>query len=388
MKCFGRKKEKHSTINHSTINHSTSNHSTSNHSTNNSTDKSTFVELVNDIRNESLGDKNESLGDEFIGDKNESLGDKSHGDVNEVERQRSENVNDKNTKAYKNARALLVGINYTGTNNALQGCINDVKNVYTYLTQVEKYDPAQILILTDESFTPLNRQPTRKNIISGIRWLIGNSPTATQPITLVMQYSGHGTYVPDLNRDENDGRDEAICPLDFESSDFIIDDELRNELLAPVKDNSNVSVIGIFDSCHSGTIVDARYTVNILKPHKIRSSTIQSPQIKPPNIQTNIVFKPKTEFRIEESRQYPVTKCRSVIFSGCKDSQTSADAYIENKNQGMLTYAFLQTLRKNPRPSYLTFIKELQDFATKNKYTQTPQLTFGNFENINGTFSF
>lgn len=378
MKCFGRKKEKHSTINHSTINHST----------NNSTDKSTFVELVNDIRNESLGDKNESLGDEFIGDKNESLGDKSHGDVNEVERQRSENVNDKNTKAYKNARALLVGINYTGTNNALQGCINDVKNVYTYLTQVEKYDPAQILILTDESFTPLNRQPTRKNIISGIRWLIGNSPTATQPITLVMQYSGHGTYVPDLNRDENDGRDEAICPLDFESSDFIIDDELRNELLAPVKDNSNVSVIGIFDSCHSGTIVDARYTVNILKPHKIRSSTIQSPQIKPPNIQTNIVFKPKTEFRIEESRQYPVTKCRSVIFSGCKDSQTSADAYIENKNQGMLTYAFLQTLRKNPRPSYLTFIKELQDFATKNKYTQTPQLTFGNFENINGTFSF
>lgn len=299
---------------------------------------------------------------------------------------------EKTINTFANARALLIGINYTGTNNALNGCINDVKHIYTHLTQNEKYDPNNILMLTDEPFNPVNKQPLRKNIISGIKWLIGNAPVATEPITLFIQYSGHGTYTPDRNREEDDGRDEALCPLDFQNSDLILDDTLRTELIEPIKNNPNVTLIGIFDSCHSGSILDARYVVNIANPMKTLVKPIIKPQLKPQAKPNKPIFKPPVEYHIAESRQYSETKCKCIIFSGCKDSQTSADAYFENKSQGMLTYAFLQTIKKyameNKTLTFLNFIKELQKFAIVNKYEQTPQLTFGNFQNINETFAF
>ena len=37
-------------------------------------------------------------------------------------------------------RALLVGINYTGTSNQLYGCINDINNVGSYLYTFRKYN--------------------------------------------------------------------------------------------------------------------------------------------------------------------------------------------------------------------------------------------------------
>ena len=36
-------------------------------------------------------------------------------------------------------KALLVGINYIGTRNRLNGCINDINNIGAYLFSVRKY---------------------------------------------------------------------------------------------------------------------------------------------------------------------------------------------------------------------------------------------------------
>lgn len=36
-------------------------------------------------------------------------------------------------------RALLIGINYTGTANALNGCINDVNNVKQFLISLYNF---------------------------------------------------------------------------------------------------------------------------------------------------------------------------------------------------------------------------------------------------------
>ena len=59
----------------------------------------------------------------------------------------------------KQKRALLIGINYTGTANELQGCINDVLSVNDKLTQ---NGFKNINIMTD--LTPII--PTRNNILS------------------------------------------------------------------------------------------------------------------------------------------------------------------------------------------------------------------------------
>src|SRR3989338_5765890 len=74
-------------------------------------------------------------------------------------------VNTVNTSSKK--YALLIGINYTGTPNALAGCINDTKNIQTELIK-RGYPSENITILTDETLT----KPTRENILNNFMRLI------------------------------------------------------------------------------------------------------------------------------------------------------------------------------------------------------------------------
>ena len=72
---------------------------------------------------------------------------------------------------------------------------------------------------------------------------------------VVITFSGHGTYVPDLNGDEVDGLDEALCPYDMQTSGAaLIDDEIH-ALFAARK--PGVRLVLISDSCHSGTVTRA-----------------------------------------------------------------------------------------------------------------------------------
>ena len=263
---------------------------------------------------------------------------------------------------YKNGKAVLIGINYRGTDSELNGCINDVKNMYDYLTVVEQFDPNNIIVLTDESSSSLQRLPTNKNILANLRWLV-NGNDGTDNISLFLHYSGHGSYMSDTNKDETDGKDECICPLDYAQSGFIIDDVLRAELLPPIKNKPNVTLTCVFDSCHSGSILDMRYTVKLTRD----SDSI-------------------TTLSIIENKQYDKSDCEVICFSGCMDSQTSADAYINGKSQGMLTCAFLTTLSKYRKSStqltFKKFIGELQAYAATNGYEHVPQLSFNKYFDV------
>ena len=56
--------------------------------------------------------------------------------------------------------ALIVGINYTGTENELSGCINDAKNMEEFLLK-NGYNSEDITLLTDDTQTT----PTKENIL-------------------------------------------------------------------------------------------------------------------------------------------------------------------------------------------------------------------------------
>ena len=45
--------------------------------------------------------------------------------------------------------------------------------------------------------------------------------------SLIITYSGHGTWVPDKNSDVPDGRDEAFCPCDLSSKGALLDDDIH-----------------------------------------------------------------------------------------------------------------------------------------------------------------
>ncbi len=98
-------------------------------------------------------------------------------------------------------KALLIGINYTGSKHQLAGCINDASNMQRYLVEDRGFSPNQsdMVMLTD---TPQNRgspfEPTGANMMAAFNWLVtGNSPGSS----LFISYSGHGGTIPPMDCD-------------------------------------------------------------------------------------------------------------------------------------------------------------------------------------------
>src|SRR6185369_9325866 len=88
--------------------------------------------------------------------------------------------------------ALCIGINdYPGTGMDLQGCVNDAA------------DWAEALGARGFSVTRLvDAQATKAAMAAAFARVIGAAESGD---TVVITYSGHGTYVPDLDGDELDG---------------------------------------------------------------------------------------------------------------------------------------------------------------------------------------
>jgi hypothetical protein len=86
-------------------------------------------------------------------------------------------------------KALLIGINYFGQRGQLRGCINDVKNMSTYLSQNFGYAREDMVILTDDQQNPMS-QPTKANILRAMHWLVKD---ARANDSLFFHYSGKFT---------------------------------------------------------------------------------------------------------------------------------------------------------------------------------------------------
>lgn len=101
-----------------------------------------------------------------------------------------------------------------------------------------------------EESNPL-KLPTKQNIQRALRWLVEGSRSGD---SLVFHFSGHGTQEVDQNMDEIDGYDEALCPVDFEHSGKILDDEINATIVRPLPRGAKLHAI--IDACHSGTALD------------------------------------------------------------------------------------------------------------------------------------
>jgi hypothetical protein len=260
-------------------------------------------------------------------------------------------------------KALLIGINYIGSSCQLNGCINDVINIKNFLLTEQGFSENDIKVLTETDENTSNH-PTRGNILSCIDDLVRDNTSDSQ---LFLHYSGHGGYITDTNGDEADGKDETLCPLDYDTAGEIVDDELRVRLVNPLVKGAKLTAL--FDCCHSGTALDLRYNYKLYNDAK-----------------------KKYEFSIISDEHYPISKGTVVLISGAKDDQTGADAWEAGKYQGAMTYSFLESYKalnsKNKRVSYKRFMKYLLKFIKGKGYTQTPQISSGKFLNIDETMVF
>jgi hypothetical protein len=248
-----------------------------------------------------------------------------------------------------NKKALLIGCNYTGTSNALQGCINDIHNLKTRLQSTYGFPSSNIDIMTDNTAV----RPNKANIRTAFTNLLKSGSPGD---VLFFAYSGHGSHTFDRSGDEGGADDSVICPLDFNSSaDFIVDDELKALLQAHLK--AGVTLMALFDSCFSGSVLDLGYTYfNSAAGNTATMNTYQSETVG------NV-----------------------IMISGCMDNQTSADAFIAGKNQGAMMWSFLDTVRPG-----ITWKDLITTMRTKlaGQYTQIPQLSSGRPCDINSTICF
>ena len=252
------------------------------------------------------------------------------------------NFNPIQIKINKNKKALLIGINYTGTKNELFGCINDVNAVKERIT--------------NQGFTSVNtitdlttKKPTRNNILTEFKNLLLNSQAGD---LLFFMYSGHGYYTLDRNGDEQDGYDELIVTSDLQG---ITDDEFKTLIQQNLK--KDVTLFAMFDCCFSGSILDLRY--QYLNSMNYDNYT--------------------------ENNKDNNTNGNVFMISGCTDEQTSADTVINNKACGAMSWSLLESLKQQKKISWRELVKSMRDLLKTSNFDQIPQFTSGTFVDIDAS---
>lgn len=255
-------------------------------------------------------------------------------------------------------RALLIGINrYALPGADLRGCVNDVENIASTLQQRFAFAPGDLTTLLDEQATKAAMQQA---IVDLVR--------SGQPgDVLYLHYSGHGSNVKDANGDEDDGRDEILCPHDLDWDDPLTDDWLRRtfDTLDP-----GASLTVVMDCCHSGS--------NTRASGLVPPDTPVIPRFlpNPRDVATGGAFtgtpkRPRRRRRSEDVHAVPLTE---ALLTGCRDTQTSADADIDGVFNGALTYYLVKALRAlGPEASYRQ-VHAATLAGLKGSYDQVPQL--------------
>jgi len=262
-------------------------------------------------------------------------------------------------------RALLIGINrYQAAGADLRGCVNDVKDLSKALVEFHGFRKSDITELTDLA-------ATKKAMQAGIKALIRESKKGD---VALLHFSGHGSHVPDDNRDESDGRDEILCPADLDWDDPLRDDWLRTTLDGL---RAGVGLTVIMDCCHSGTNTravlppDAPVKERYL-PSPSTLKAVESGRSAPRQVTSELRGSSRAA---RKARDIVTADLPEVLITGCRDTQTSADAFINGRFNGALTFALVEAIRK--RRGRLTY-QELHDQAAAvlktRKFEQVPQL--------------
>ena len=147
--------------------------------------------------------------------------------------------------------ALLIGINYIGQEGELSGCHNDVMNIKEYIMDVHGFEEQNITVLMDDG---IHLDPTRDNMLNAFAGLCESMQPGDASF---FHYSGHGGKIRDNSGDEEDGYDETLVPLDYNTAGQIKDDDVFNTLVTKVPAGATLTCI--MDCCHSGTVLDLPY---------------------------------------------------------------------------------------------------------------------------------
>lgn len=211
------------------------------------------------------------------------------------------------------------GINdYWGSENDLRGCINDINDEVKKLNK--EFPEFQCLKYFDSKVTTQFFMSEIRRIMAELKYLYDNTGKIGM---LYIKYSGHGTQIPSST--EINGFNEALYLV---NGPLIDDNIYQLQLETP----DWLPVVAKFDSCFSGDIGsrDIAWAVSLVNNGYRKARFMPMPGVP-------VLTKPVNRFSKTDAGQ------KWIVYSGCGEEQTSADALINGRYNGAFTWADLNT---------------------------------------------
>jgi hypothetical protein len=260
-------------------------------------------------------------------------------------------------------KALCIGINnYPGTENDLSGCVNDAQD---WAAALQSRGFAASVLLDNEA--------TKTGMVTAVQELIGGASSGD---SLVITFSGHGTFVPDTSGDEPDARDEALCPYDIDSGNVLLDDEIHKLFSGR---GAGVKVVLISDSCHSGSVI--RWAPpdpdsDAPRPRYLPPAAWMPDEQLPRNARGEVITRIGSG-----TKPVALSAGGDLLMAGCQDEEYSYDARFGGRPNGAFTYYALKTLESlRPDATYADWYRAIRNYLPGASYPQTPQI-FGSKRN-------
>lgn len=261
-------------------------------------------------------------------------------------------------------RALCIGINdYPGTGMDLRGCVNDANDWAAALT-ARGYAVTRLL----------DRKATKAALTAAFRRLVKG---AVPGDSLVISFSGHGTYQPDVDDDETDGYDEGLCPYDLTTRGALTDDAIRT-LFAPLARDTRLLLIS--DSCHSGTVTRAAPGDAEADGPRPRFMPMGNwlPEATLPRTAggrtARVVAAPG---EVSAFKGVVAGRGQDLLLAGCREGPNnySYDASFRGRPNGAFTYYALKTLKSLPATaSYADWHRQIAEHLPSASFPQSPQI--------------
>jgi hypothetical protein len=252
-------------------------------------------------------------------------------------------------------KSLLISINYTGSENELNGCHKDVENVAEFIKYRGYQDTPQDQVVLRDDLTE-EYLPTGHNILAAMDWLVSEEHT-----TCFFHYSGHGGQINDPNRKRPSGLLDTIVPVDFEDNGQIDSDMLHQHLVTKLPPSSTLFLI--LDCCHSGSTLELPFVYRSDddgQVHKLNTYEAGVELLKEARQMMTGAFSCDKEAQARDlyagatsflrslrhnrqltgvvaddfTKEWEYERKSVTMFSGCRDEQTSADAQINGVSEG------------------------------------------------------
>lgn len=271
-------------------------------------------------------------------------------------------------------RALCVGINRFRDReiNALRGCVNDARNFASLLTGEFGFAGSNVRVILDA-------EGTKAGYLDGLDWLVGGAQPGDE---LVLVTSSHGSHIPDSNSDEQDDEDEVLVVHDHDWSRVILTDDAIARQIARLP--RGVSLVTLWDTCHSGTMNDtAAYTNRGARRKGLNAAAgldVVGKYVDPPWHGTREVDRAtRQQIRAAQAAagaggNVDTSHVATLHLAACRDDETAADAGFSGGYAGAFLHSLQAAIREQPGATWEDAFQRARRKVQQGGFDQTPEM--------------